>query len=81
MTLEIPVVIQSTKWRASGSFRQMITFDNQNAQTIIVAAVTSVIKKRYLPSHIILGEKFGLKKPSSFLNGSGADTQSIRGFA
>ena len=26
---------------------------NQNAPTIIVAAVTSVIKKRYLPSHII----------------------------
>ena len=35
---------------------------NQNAPTIIVAAVTSVIKKRYLPSHIILGEEFGLKK-------------------
>ena len=26
---------------------------NQNAPTIIVAAVTSVIKKRYLPSHIL----------------------------
>ena len=32
---------------------------NQNAPTIIVAAVTSVLKKRYLPSHIILGEEFG----------------------
>ncbi len=31
---------------------------NQNAPTIIVAAITSVIKKRYLPSHIILGEEF-----------------------
>ena len=40
---------------------------NQNASTIIVAAVTSVIKKRYLPSHIILGEEFGLKKPSMVL--------------
>ena len=40
---------------------------NQNAPTIIVAAVTSVIKKRYLPSHIILGEEFGLKKPSMVL--------------
>ena len=36
----------------------------KNAPTVIVAAVTSVIKKRYLPSHIILGDKFGLKKPS-----------------
>ena len=42
---------------------------NQNAPTIIVAAVTSVIKKRYLPSHIILGEEFGLKKPSMVLLG------------
>ena len=40
---------------------------NQNAPTIIVAAVTSVIKKRYFPSHIILGEEFGLKKPSMVL--------------
>ena len=40
---------------------------NQNAPTIIVAAVTSVIKKRYLPSHIILGKEFGLKKPSMVL--------------
>ncbi len=30
---------------------------NQNAPTIIAAAVTSVIKKRYLPSHIILGKR------------------------
>lgn len=28
---------------------------------------TSVIKKRYLPSHIILGEDFGLTKPSMVL--------------
>ena len=40
---------------------------NQNAPTIIVAAVTSVIKKRYLPSHIILGEEFGLKKIEKML--------------
>lgn len=40
---------------------------NNNAPTIIVAAVTSVIKKRYLPSHILLGEDFGLKKPSMVL--------------
>ena len=40
---------------------------NRNAQTIIVAAVTGVIKKRYLPSHILLGQEFGLKKPSMVL--------------
>lgn len=40
---------------------------NQNAPTIIVAAITGVAKKRYLPSHVWLGEKFGLKKPSMVL--------------
>ncbi|UZT82395.1 type II toxin-antitoxin system PemK/MazF family toxin [Caproicibacterium sp. BJN0003] len=37
---------------------------NVKAPTIIVAAITTVIKKQYLPSHIILGEAFGLAKPS-----------------
>lgn len=37
---------------------------NQTSTTTIVAALTSVIKKRYIPSHIILGDKFGLKEPS-----------------
>ena len=40
---------------------------NANAPTIIVAAVTAVMKKKYLPSHIILGEDFGLKKLSMVL--------------
>lgn len=40
---------------------------NQNAPTILVAAITSVNKKQYLPSHIILGENFGLVKPSMVL--------------
>ena len=40
---------------------------NAKAPTIIVAAITTVIKKRYLPSHVILGENFGLQKPSMVL--------------
>ena len=40
---------------------------NTNAPTIIVASLTTVLKKRYLPSHIILGKEFGLKKPSMVL--------------
>lgn len=40
---------------------------NANAPTVIVASITSAIKKRYLPSHIILGEDFGLTKPSMVL--------------
>lgn len=37
---------------------------NANAPTVVVAALTSVIKKQYLPSHIVIGDQFGLKKPS-----------------
>ena len=37
---------------------------NVASTTTVVAAMTSVIKKRYLPSHIILGDSFGLKEPS-----------------
>lgn len=40
---------------------------NRNAPTVVVVAITSVMKKRYLPSHIALGEAFGLKKPSMVL--------------
>lgn len=40
---------------------------NRNAPTVIVAAITSVSKKRYLPSHIDLDEECGLKKPSMVL--------------
>lgn len=40
---------------------------NAKAPTILVAAITTVIKKQYLPSHIILGESYGLSKPSMVL--------------
>lgn len=40
---------------------------NEHSPTVIVASITTVIKKRYLPSHIILGENFGLAKPSMVL--------------
>lgn len=37
---------------------------NAASSTTIIAAMTSIIKKQYLPSHIILGDQFGLKEPS-----------------
>lgn len=37
---------------------------NAASSTTIIAAMTSIIKKQYLPSHIILGDRFGLKEPS-----------------
>lgn len=40
---------------------------NRKATTIVVASITTVAKKRYLPSHIFLGENFGLPKPSMLL--------------
>lgn len=32
--------------------------------TTVIAAMTTAVKKRYLPTHIILGDRFGLKEPS-----------------
>lgn len=40
---------------------------NEVSRTTIVAAMTSSIKKRYLPSHVLLGKNFGLKQPSMVL--------------
>lgn len=40
---------------------------NVKAPTIIVAAITTVIKKQYLPSHVILPDDTGLKQPSMVL--------------
>ena len=40
---------------------------NVKSPTVIVASITTVIKKRYLPSHIFLGDRFGLVKPSMVL--------------
>ena len=37
---------------------------NAASSTTIIAAMTSIIKKQYLPSHIILGDRFGLKEQS-----------------
>lgn len=37
---------------------------NQASTTTVIAALTTAIKKRYLPSHIILGDGFGLREPS-----------------
>lgn len=37
---------------------------NKRAPTIIVAAITTVIKKQYMPSHIILPDDTGLRQAS-----------------
>ena len=37
---------------------------NQTSTTTVIAALTTAIKKRFLPSHIILGRNFGLDEPS-----------------
>lgn len=37
---------------------------NQTSPTTVVAAITTIIKKQYLPSHIFLNDNFGLHKPS-----------------
>ena len=40
---------------------------NENSPTTVVAPITSVHKCRHLPSHIFIGEEFGLAQPSMIL--------------
>ena len=40
---------------------------NFNSTTTIIAAITSVTKKPSLLSHVVLGQNFGLTKPSMVL--------------
>lgn len=40
---------------------------NEFSSTTVVAAITTAVKKTYLPSHIYLGIEFGLMKPSMVL--------------
>jgi mRNA interferase MazF len=37
---------------------------NANSPTTIVAAITTAAKKLYLPSHVFLGQEYGLEQPS-----------------
>lgn len=37
---------------------------NTTSPTTVVAAITTAVKKQYLPSHIFLGQVYGLKRPS-----------------
>lgn len=37
---------------------------NENSPTTIVAAITTAAKKVYLPSHVFIGQEYGLEKPS-----------------
>ena len=37
---------------------------NDASPTTVIAAISTAVKKHYLPTHIYLGEDFGLKKPS-----------------
>ena len=37
---------------------------NKASPTTVIAAITTAVKKRYLPSHVFLEAEFGLKKPS-----------------
>ena len=40
---------------------------NEHSPTTVVAPITSVHKGRHLPSHIFIGEEFGLAQPSMIL--------------
>ena len=51
-----------------GGMRPVLVIESErisrNAPTVIVAAITSVIKKAYMPSHVILPDSAGLDRTS-----------------
>ena len=40
---------------------------NETSPTTVVAAITSIPKKKYMPSHVWIGEECGLRMPSQVL--------------
>jgi len=40
---------------------------NENSPVTVVAAITSILKKSYLPCHVYLGSRFGLRSESQLL--------------
>lgn len=40
---------------------------NEHSPTTVIAAITSAVKKEYLPSHVFIGQQSGLTKPSMVL--------------
>ena len=40
---------------------------NENSPVTVIAAITSIIKKSYLPCHVYLGRRFGLESESQLL--------------
>lgn len=37
---------------------------NIASNTTVIAAISSVVKNQYMPTHILLGDRFGLRQPS-----------------
>lgn len=59
------------KGSVQGGYRPVLVLQDTNSctysPTVVVAAITSVMKKQYLPTHVVLGSNFGLICPSMVL--------------
>ena len=55
---------------------------NENSPTIIVAVLTSKVKKMYMPTHVYVGARFGLTEESVVLTEqlSTIDRRRLRGY-
>lgn len=55
---------------------------NEHSPTIIIAVLTSKVKKMYMPTHVYVGARFGLKEESVVLTEqiSTIDRRRLRGF-
>lgn len=60
-----------TKGSLQGGIRPVVALQsnsgNRKSPTVIIAPITSIIKKTYLDSHVCIGRQYGLQKDSMIL--------------
>ncbi|WP_317854860.1 type II toxin-antitoxin system PemK/MazF family toxin [Chakrabartyella piscis] len=63
--------LDPVKGSVQGGVRPVVIIQNQtgnnNSPTLIVAVITTIIKKVNQPTHLLIGERFGLPKNSMIM--------------
>ena len=63
--------LDPVKGSVQGGFRPVVVIQNQigndNSSTLIVAIITTIIKKTTQPTHLVIGERFGLPRNSMIM--------------
>ena len=63
--------LDPVKGSVQGGVRPVLIIQNQtgnkNSSTLVVAVITTIVKKVNLPTHLAIGERFGLPKDSMIM--------------